>query len=257
MIATLWHLELSPYNEKARWALDYKGVPHRRRTSLPGLHRATALRVTKGGHDRLPVLGLGGRRVGDSTAIIAALEEAYPDPALYPAGAADRARALELEDYFDEHLGPEARRFAFHYTLGDSDAVIESVMPRAGDGRKRLLRTLLPVARPIVRHDYTINAEAAESARGAILAAMDRIEAELQPSGYLVGDSFGVADLTGAALFTPLLCPPERQYPPDYLAPEVMELREELEARLGGQWVTRMYAQHRGTSAEVAAERAA
>jgi hypothetical protein len=27
----LWHLEISHYNEKVRWALDYKGVAHVRR----------------------------------------------------------------------------------------------------------------------------------------------------------------------------------------------------------------------------------
>ena len=38
MPTTLWHIELSHYSEKARWALDYKGVEHRRRAPLVGLH---------------------------------------------------------------------------------------------------------------------------------------------------------------------------------------------------------------------------
>ena len=37
----------------------------------------------------------------------------------------------------------------------------------------------------------------------------DKVEAELQPSGYLVGDRFSVADLTAAALLFPLVRPPE------------------------------------------------
>ena len=45
-------------------------------------------------------------------------------------------------------------------------------------------------------------------ARVEVIAAMDRLESELQPSGYLAGEEFSVADLTGAALFTPLLAPP-------------------------------------------------
>ena len=32
----LWHIEISHYNEKARWALDYKGVEHERRAPTPG-----------------------------------------------------------------------------------------------------------------------------------------------------------------------------------------------------------------------------
>jgi hypothetical protein len=85
MAAVLWHLEISHYNEKARWALDYKSIPHVRRTPLPGLHGLYALAITRGAQRRLPVLELEGRRIGDSTAIIAALERYQPDPALYPA----------------------------------------------------------------------------------------------------------------------------------------------------------------------------
>jgi glutathione S-transferase len=43
--------------------------------------------------------------------------------------------------------------------------------------------------------------------------ALDRITVELQPSGYLVGDRFTVADLTAPALFSPLVMPKEFQYP--------------------------------------------
>jgi glutathione S-transferase len=80
---------------------------------------------------------------------------------------------------------------------------------------------------------------------------MDRLESELQPSGYLVGDRFSVADLTAAALFTPLLMPPQRPYAPPTMAPPVLEFREELSARPGGEWMTEMYARHRGESAEL------
>ncbi len=102
----LWHIEVSHYNEKARWALDYKGLEYELRTPMPGLHRFTAMALTRAGHDRLPVLGLDGRRIGDSTAIIAALEESHPEPALYPDDPAEREHALAPEDYFDEELAP-------------------------------------------------------------------------------------------------------------------------------------------------------
>ena len=109
----------------------------------------------------------------------------------------------------------------------------------------------------MVRADYSVNDESAARARDEIVAAMDRVEAELQPSGYLVGERFSVADLSAASLFTPLLAPPERPYAPATVVPAVQELREELMARPGGQWVGEMYARHRGSSAEVAASAAA
>ena len=139
--ALLWHIELSHYNEKARWALDYKGVPYELRAPMPGFHGARALYETRGKQRRLPVLELDGRTIGDSTAIIAALEEHTPQPALYPVDPADRARALELEDYFDEELGPEVRRFGWHHLLADPDAAAEALFRGTSPLRAKVLRT--------------------------------------------------------------------------------------------------------------------
>lgn len=252
MSVVLWHIEISHYNEKARWALDYKGIPHERRVPMPGLHGVRALVLTHGAQRRLPVLELDGRRIGDSTEIIAALESYRPEPPLYPADPAQRARALELEDWFDEQLAPALRRFVWYHTLPDSDATAAALFTRPSPVRERLLRATAPIARRLVRADYGVNDESAVQARAQIVAAMDRVESELQPSGYLVGDAFTVADLTAAALFTPLLSPPQRPYAPATFAAPVLELREELSARPGGEWVARMYALHRGESAEVA-----
>ena len=59
------------------------------------------------------MLELDGRCIGDSTSIIAGLEERYPEPALYPADPGERRRALELEEFFDEELGPYIRRLVW------------------------------------------------------------------------------------------------------------------------------------------------
>jgi glutathione S-transferase len=105
-LPTLWQIDVSHYSEKARWALAWKEVEHRRRSPVPGAHMAIALWLTRGAHYTFPVLSLEGRRIGDSTAIVAALEERYPAAPLYPADVAQRLRALELEEFFDEELGP-------------------------------------------------------------------------------------------------------------------------------------------------------
>ena len=249
----LWHIELSHYNEKVRWALDYKGIPHVRKAPVPGLHGPVALWLTRGGQRRLPVLELDGRAIGDSTAIIAALEDYQPEPALYPLDTADRARALELEDWFDENLAPAVRIFGWYHALQEPDTVGRTLYTGAPDGRAaRTMVKLAPLFKPVLRADYGVSQAQAERSREQICAAMDRVEAELQPSGYLVGDGFTVADLTAAALFTPTLLPEGRQYPPPDASAALAELRAELEARDGGQWVHEMYRRHRGASAEVA-----
>lgn len=247
MSITLWHIPLSHYNEKARWALDYKGVEHRRKVPPAGFYGPWALWLTRGRQRRLPVLDLDGRIVPDSTAIIAALDERFPDPPLYPDDPAERTRALELEDHFDEHLAPAIRVFGWQHILAQPGGFANALLPDASEKVKRRLEVAMrPAAALVMRRDYGIDADAAEEARRAILAAMDRVEAALGDGEYLVGDRFGVADLTAAALFTPILRPPGRPHLPADPPPAVRELAAELEARPGGRWVHEVYRRHRG-----------
>ena len=129
----LWHIPLSHYNEKVRWALDHKRIVHRRQVLGPNyLFRAWS--ATRRG--TLPILWLDGRAIGDSTRIIAALEARYPEPALYPVDAAARERALALEDYFDEQLGPALRA-----------AVVTPLFRHDPDLALRVLRQACPTKR--------------------------------------------------------------------------------------------------------------
>jgi glutathione S-transferase len=99
-----------------------------------------------------------------------------------------------------------------------------------------------------------IRAAAAERSREKTVAAMDRLEKEIGPGGYLVGDSFTVADLTAAALFYPVIRPPEFPYPSVVEPPEsAREFLDSLAQRPGGDWIGEMYRRHRSPSAEVAA----
>jgi glutathione S-transferase len=246
MAVVLWHIQVSLYSEKARWALDYKGIPYELRTPMPGTHRLAAMRLTRGKHERLPIIEIDGERTWDSTAIIAALEAYRPDPPLYPSDPGERERALELEDYFDEELAPRVRRLIWHYTLPNDDATVDAVLPEAGSLKRGFMRATSPVGRFLVRSDYGVSQASADEGLVGIRAAMDRVESELDGGDYLVGDAFSVADLAAASLFTPLLAPDGRQWAPKTMVPEVQEVREELEARPGGAWVHRMYELHRG-----------
>ncbi len=102
----LWHFPVSHYNEKARWALDWKRIPHVRR-ALAMSYVPRALWAT--GQAKLPILFLDGRAIADSTRIIEALERLQPEPPLYPRDEAARRRALALEDFFDVKRGSAAQ----------------------------------------------------------------------------------------------------------------------------------------------------
>ncbi|MFA5939706.1 MAG: glutathione S-transferase [Sinimarinibacterium sp.] len=246
----LWHIPLSHFNEKVRWALDYKRIPHRRRVLGPD-YLIRAWRAT--GHGTLPILWLEGKAIGDSTHIIAALEQRYSEPPLYPHDAAARERALALEDHFDEGLGP-AIRAAIVTPLfrHDPDIALRVLTTGMPDQAYRQLRPLLRIFPAYYRLRHRIKESRLEADHAVVSAALDRIEHERAGRAYLVGDTFTVADLTAAALLNPLLQPPEIQYPLQVELPAyVQEYRASLLQHPAAQWAAGVYRQHRGRSAEV------
>ena len=92
----LWHIGVSHYSEKVRWALDYKGFEHERRAPMPSAHMVVALWLTRGRVKTFPVMRIGDETIGDSSAIIGALEKHFPEPELYPEDPVERRRALDL-----------------------------------------------------------------------------------------------------------------------------------------------------------------
>lgn len=246
---TLWQIDISHYSEKARWALEYKGVDHGRRSALPGTHIPIALFLTRGGQVTMPVLQIDGENVGDSTAIIAALEARYPEPPLYPSDPDERARALELEDWFDENLGPHARLLPF-YELIQEPEVFAEVAAAAVPGPLGKAKPLVGAyARTYTSLRFNANSdENAERAREGIVVALDKLEAELEQGDgeFLVGEGFSVADLTAASLFYPLVVPPEGPLRTDLPRPPALErFRESLSDRRGYQWVEETFRKHR------------
>ena len=248
----LWQFRFSHFNEKARWALDWKGIPHLRRSLLPGFHIPRVVWMT--GQKSVPVLVLDGETIHDSTRIIERLERLRPEPALYPADDAERRRALALEDFFDEELGPHVRRALFHELLPETEFAAAAFTQGCGPATRRLYRALFPALRVAMNADMKIDAASAARSREKVLAALDRLEAELRPSGYLAGDRFSVADLTAAALLAPVVLPPEFPYPPPGPLPApVARWRDAFADRRALRWTAEMYRRHRGTSAEIAA----
>jgi glutathione S-transferase len=243
-LPTLWQIEISHFSEKARWALAYKGVEHRRRAPIPGAHIPVALWLTRGKHKTFPILSLEGRNIGDSSAVIEALERRYPDPPLYPADPEQRRRALELEGFFDEELGPYVRHLAFHEMREDPErlrAIAEQSAPAPLPGAMTAA-----YARAYTSMRWkSADSAAAEVDRAKIAAALDRIEDEVGSGDYLVGDAFSVADLTAASLLYPIVIPAEGPSGEEGLSKGMRRFREPLRERDGYRWVGEMFARHR------------
>jgi glutathione S-transferase len=245
----LWHFPISHYNEKARWALDWKRIPHRRKilsaSYLPRAWWAT-------GRATLPVLHLGGRAIGDSTRIIAALEEHSPEPPLYSEDPVLRERALAIEDFFDEEVGHPVRTLLVPGLMETGPhRITETLMHGMTPAAQRAFRVMHPVFKRFYYHRHGIADESRTAAPDAVRSGFDRVEAELGSRDYLVGDRFGVADLTAAAILAPIVRPKGTLWAELGEMPEPVEaFARESAQRPSFDWVNEMYSRHRGESAE-------
>ena len=137
-------------------------------------------------------------------------------------------------------------------TTPAQELTIDAFVPDLRGPRHALAHATFPLARRRAMRAFGINAENVAVAYKKVTAAGERFRTELQPSGYLVGDLFTVADLTLASLVAPIVCPPQFPYPqPHRRHPLLAPLREALAREGLLYWAGDIYARHRGTSAEL------
>jgi glutathione S-transferase len=102
---TLYDHPLSPYAQKVKISLREKGLAYE--APMPGglgAGGAAGDFVEASPRAEVPALVDGDVRIFDSTIILEYLDDAYPEPAMRPAGAAERARVRMLEEVMDTHF---------------------------------------------------------------------------------------------------------------------------------------------------------
>jgi glutathione S-transferase len=161
---------LSPYVRKVLVCLQRKGVDYEIDPIVPflGDERFSKLSPLR----RIPVLIDGDVILSDSTVICEYLEERHPEPALFPRGAAARARARWLEEFADSRMGE-----VFIWGLFNQVAINPFVFGEPTD--EAVLRRVLEEEVPHV---------------------LDYLERELPADGFLFG-AVCVADVAIACFF--------------------------------------------------------
>jgi glutathione S-transferase len=247
-VPELFQFAFSHYNEKARWALDWKRVPHRRRSLLPGPHRPVIQKLT--GQAQVPVLRWGDDIVPGSGRIIDHVERRCPEQPLYPASVAARGEALELARWFDDEVGGPIRLAFFHDFLQDGGYAARCFTTTVGPAAAAAYRAVFPLIRVVMRRDMKIDAAGAERGIARTIEALDLVAKRAGRDGYLVGNAFSVADLTAAALLSPAAFPKESPVPVvEPRSPVVKRWIERFAGHPGVEWVAGVFRKHRGTSA--------
>ncbi|MBL8342730.1 MAG: glutathione S-transferase [Rubrivivax sp.] len=255
----LLQFRYSPYNEKVRWALDFKRVPHRRTAVLPGPHMPRIKKLTGGATSATPVLVHDGQPLWESTAILDWLEAQHPTPPLVPADAAQAAEARAIAARFDTDIGPRGRR-----------AVLAALMrtPRyfaavfgAGHGAlaQAAYALTVPLAAPMVRKGNGITGEAAiADGHTAFDEGLAYVAQCAAATGYLVGSTFTLADLTAASMLAMCVDPPASPMArPQPMAAPFAALVQRHARHPGADWVRGIYARHRHALTDFNGESAA
>lgn len=241
----LFQFRYSPYNEKVRWALDLKRVPHRRINLLPGPHLRTVRAMT--GQTATPVLRIGEEIVFGSARIVARLDELYPESRLIPEDLSERERVHAIEQRFDEDLTPRVRRAVLDAILTDVDYFARVFGGDRPAWQRYGYRLMLPFAKGLVRKGNGIAGPASiEDGVAAGTEAFDLVVRGTSQTGYLVGGRFTLADLTAAAHLASLVDPPhpdmERPRP---RPPKLEALIARYRGHPGAAWVLEIYRKHR------------
>ena len=147
MGTTLYGIPPSHPSHAARLMIERKGLDYKMVWLLPGIHFILVrTRGFRGG--TVPALKLDGRRIQDSVAISRALEEAKPDPPLFPADPELRSRVEEAERWGEDRLQPLPRRLTRWMAVHRPDARLLI----ARDAGVRLPSVASRLNGPVARH---------------------------------------------------------------------------------------------------------
>jgi glutathione S-transferase len=249
-IPELYQFAFSHYNEKARWTLDWKRVPHRRRSLLPGPHRPVIQKLT--GQSQVPVLRWGDDLVVGSDRIVDYVERRSTVSPLYPESDHARREALELARWFDDEVGPPIRLAFFHDFLRDGAYAVRCFTSTTGPFARVAYRVVFPLVRAVMRRDMKIDEAGAAHGIARTKEALDLVVKRAGAGGYLVGEAFSVADLTAASLLAPAALPRDSPVPvPEPRSPALLRWLERFAGHPGVQWVEEVFRKHRGVSAAV------
>lgn len=196
MTATLHQFEISPFCNKARRMLRFKGVDFDV-VEYPGFSATRAMKLSHAG--KLPVLDVEGERIQDSSSIAAWLEHAYPTPSLYPAEPAVRAMALVWEEMADESLF----WFELFFRFADEPEACAASVDLLCAGRPGIERALFGAIVPPMMQRRLRTQGLGRLEHNEVIARfgqhLDTLSDALSASDWLVGGAPSIADVAVVA----------------------------------------------------------
>ncbi|NQZ58043.1 MAG: glutathione S-transferase family protein [Lentisphaeraceae bacterium] len=234
----------SHYCEKARWALDFKGLDFQTVPLLPGFHIITVRKYAPA--TSVPVLLLDNKSVQGSSEILNFLDENYPQSPLMPKDAQQQRQCLEIEHSMDEKLGENLRRILYHRLLAYPDFIRYCFTQPMPTYKKAIVALLYPVLRRKMHKQFVVSEERVEQARSDFDDTMNELADLLGQRAYLIGDTFTRADLSVASMLSLLVMPEEHPFPwREYPNPQARAFHTKYQTHPVFIWAKEIYKKHR------------
>ena len=195
MTVVLYWISISHPSQVARKVLDLKGVEYELVDVVP-LNQRIHLRLAGFPGGTVPALKLDGKRLQGSRQIARVLDERWPEPPLFPADPALRARVEEAERWGEEQLQPIPRRL-FRYGVARDPQLRERVV--------RAQRLPVPAVtaqaiRPALEwYVRTVEADGRRATEAGVRADLAALPALLDHVDRLLGDGTLTLDPPNAA----------------------------------------------------------
>ena len=185
--------------------LEHKGI-EARRTDLPNVLCRPVLRAMGFPGPTVPAVKIQGTRVQTTLALSRALDELIPDPPLFPADPALRAKVEEAERWGDEVLQDVPRRISFSGPVRGKRSELASFFERPVLGMPP--RVAIATAAPLLLASSRLNKATDDAVRAdlaALPATLDRVDG-LIAEGVIGGPERNAADFQIAVSVRLLLC---------------------------------------------------
>ncbi len=202
--ALLHVFPFSNFCEKAAWALDIHGIPFHRQMYLPMMQARRIKKIS--GQTLVPVLEHQGKVIAGSAKIVGHLEELSGTGVLYPKDFGLKAEAIAWQNELDE-FGPTVRAELFYWILADKSFAFKTMTAGKSGLAVAAYRPMFKMMSPILKKKLKQRVPDQAVLRATVMKKLDKIAEATASSGYLVGNTFSVADLTAASIIFPLFLP--------------------------------------------------
>ncbi len=196
MRRVLVYLPVSPWSEKARWALDHHGVEYELLEHVPMLYEPLLRAWARDLRTRftVPALFEGSRVLRDSRAIAARAEELGRGAALFP--REHDAQIAEWDELAERVM--RAGRARAMERLVESPAALAEALPPPLRGAGEALSPVAKIGSLFLMRKHRTRGIPPAETEAAMTAGLERADAALSRADYLAGPSFTFADIAMA-----------------------------------------------------------